>query len=336
MKLLFKISWLWLLILTTTLLPIPSVAQFFKAMPVSTPVSTVEQKDTWFDEMLQNYQLSYIQQHTGNFNQAPITCSKSARYIPLAMTDFNRYLGLLLKRESGGEEKWAEKLNFAFKALDQFLEKGKVTDHPFRTYLQFVFTEQGKILRQNGLDTAEFNPDIPEYLALIENNQVEMFNNYPWLNRSPDYEAKIIIISPPNLFEENEDNDYLPNMLMDYQKKIINNQDQAARVIAKKIGNDYLETYCISTYLTNDDSAKNWLKSSIKWFELAGLKVDDINSRLRKASQFMEYDSTWPEDDYCIKTMCKRLQILYDYLGDEKNSLRMELLLKDVNISQNK
>ena len=81
---------------------------------------------------------------------------------------------------------------------------------------------------------------------------------------------------------------------------------------------------------------KNWLKSSIKWFELAGLKVDDINSRLRKASQFMEYDSTWPEDDYCIKTMLCVFQILYDYLGDEKNSLRMELLLKDVNISQNK
>ncbi len=333
MKLLLKISWLWLLIITTTLLPIPSVAQFFRAMPVS----TVEQKDTWFDEMLQNYQISYKQQHTGNFEQAAITGSKSARHIPLAITDFNRYLGLLLKRESDGEKNWAEQLNFTFKALNQFLENGKVVDHPFQTYLQFVFTEQGKILRQNGLDTAEFNPDIPEYLAIIENNQSEMFNNYPWLNRDPNYEAKIVIISPPNLFTENEDNDYLPNMLIDYQKKIINNQDQAARVIAKKIGNDYLETYCISTYLTNDDSAKNWLKSSIKWFGLAGLKVDDINLRLRKASQFMEYDSTWPEDDYCLKTMCRRLQILYskEYLNDEKNSLRMDLLLREVSIVQN-
>ena len=188
-------------------------------MPVSTPVSTVEQKILGLTRCYKIISCLIFSNTLEALTKLQSPALNPARYIPLAMTDFNRYLGLLLKRESGGEEKWAEKLNFAFKALDQFLEKGKVTDHPFRTYLQFVFTEQGKILRQNGLDTAEFNPDIPEYLALIENNQVEMFNNYPWLNRFfPDYEAKIIIISPPNLFEENEDNDYLPNMLMDYQK----------------------------------------------------------------------------------------------------------------------
>ena len=325
MKLLFKISWLWLLILTTTLIPIPISAQFFKTVPISSVVTTKDIPDSWFKQQIKTYQVAYEQEHLANYGYAAIDYARVAKHSPLIITDFNRCLGLLLTRESGiGEEEWSTQLNQAFRALHIFLDSGKVINHSFNVYLQFVFYEQSQIAKQNGLDTAEYDPGIPEYLAELETDLMTMTEKYDWLDRSGK-EVKITTIKPSPTFTEICDREML---IENYKRDAIfkKNNDEAMRELAKKIANDYLASYCLDITLT-PDNAKICLNEAIKWFEKAGLKSTTINSEIRSASQAMEYD-TWLDNFYCQKTYCGRLKELYSYLGDNKNTIRMEQLLQ--------